>query len=63
MTQPTVNLKELTLIELKSFVYDRLAIIENTQKEIQILNHEISIRNSQVPNGSSSPVAEQPVSV
>ena len=40
-----INLKEMSLVELKSLAYDHLALIENSQKAIQLINQEIMAKS------------------
>lgn len=35
----------MTVEELKALAYDQLALMEQTQKNIQVLNQEIKLRN------------------
>lgn len=41
-----MDITSLSEIELKAMVYDRLAFIENAQKEIQALNQELAARKN-----------------
>lgn len=40
-----MDIKKLTLEELKALVYDELAKVEQSQQNIRILNQEINERN------------------
>ena len=43
MTQQ--DLKIMNVNDLKALVYDHLVLIENSQRAIQLINQEISIKN------------------
>lgn len=42
-----MNIKELTLEQLKAAAYDQLVIIENAQRGLTIINQEIANRNTE----------------
>ena len=46
MTQP--NLKIMNVNDLKALCYDHLALIENSQKAIQIINQEIAAKSQEL---------------
>lgn len=41
------DLKAMSINDLKALCYDHLALIENSQKAIQIINQEIASKNQQ----------------
>ena len=41
------DLKEMSLEALKALAYDHLALIENSQKAIQVINQEIVIKSKE----------------
>ncbi len=47
MANRTINLKELSVQELKAMAYDQMASIENAQRILQALNGEITERANQ----------------
>ena len=51
--QQQINLKDLTVTELKALAYDILATIENNQRNLNAINSEIAARNQQQQNGST----------
>lgn len=48
MEQSGKNLEDMSVIELKSTVYDILAMIENGQKNIQVINQLIQKKSAPV---------------
>lgn len=49
MEKRTINLKELSVEQLKAMAYDQMAGIENAQRILQALNAEIAERANQPP--------------
>jgi hypothetical protein len=49
-----MDLTALSEIEIKAMVYDRLAFIENAQREIQMLNQELAARKQTKPPAEES---------
>lgn len=43
---PVINLEDLSTIELKSLVYDRMALIEQKEVEIRNIRNDISALNA-----------------
>lgn len=44
-----MNLKELSLVELKALAYDLLSQLDYTQKNLQTVNQELSLRVIDTP--------------
>lgn len=47
--QKQVDLSKLTVDQLKSLAYDQMAVIEQSQRNLQALNQEIANRGQQKP--------------
>ena len=54
------KLEEMSIIECKSLVYDHLALIENSQKAIQLLNQQIAKLSQPSQNGTLKPELVEP---
>lgn len=52
-----VQLKDLSLIELKALVYDGSVVLQNTQRNLEALNAEIQ-RRAQLPTPNSDVVVD-----
>ena len=42
-----INLKDLSLTDLKALAYDQLANLENAQINLKAINEEIRVKNTQ----------------
>jgi hypothetical protein len=54
------NVKEMTVVELKALAYDVLAVLENAQNNLKVINGEIAERNK-VPQVTSETTASEVV--
>ena len=48
----TLNIKDMSVEQLKSMAYDTLAIIEQNQRNLQLLNQEIAKKSAEKPDES-----------
>ena len=46
----TLNIKDMSIDQLKSMAYDTLAIIEQNQRNLQLLNQEIAKKSTEKPD-------------
>ena len=51
----TMELKDLSLVELKAGAYDILAQLQGKQNELNIINAEISKRNAEAQKAEEKP--------
>lgn len=46
----TLNIKEMSVEKLKAMAYDAVAIIEQNQRNLQLLNQEIAKKSAEKPD-------------
>ena len=48
----TLNIKDMSIEKLKSMAYDTAVIIEQNQRNLQLLNQEIAKKSAEKPDES-----------
>lgn len=56
-----MNLKELSLVELKALAYDLLSQLDYTQKNLQLVNQELSLRVNNEPTTAEEAPSLEPI--